>query len=150
MPTPSFQTVRLSGGRHASAREGACVMELASMLAGERFSDHPRSVCPVLAMVLRAYNDGTDDERRQDLYAYASIVIGSRDRRARRARATRFADFFGCPDRRPYGRGLRSLGVAALGFARDADEQAHRRFLKLLDAMTGREAEELTPRGVAI
>jgi hypothetical protein len=150
MPTPSFQTARLSGGRHASPHDGACVMELSSMLAGERFSDHPRSVCPVLAMVLRAYNDGIDDERRQDLYAYASIVVGSRDRRARRARATRFAEFFGCKDRRPYGRGLRSLGVAALGYAHNADGDAHQRFLKLFDEMTGLEAGALTPRGVAI
>lgn len=120
------------------------------MLAGERFSDHPRSVCPVLAMVLRAYNDGIDDERRQDLYKYASIVVGSRDRRARRTRATRFAEFFGCTERRPYGRGLRSLGVAALGFAHRADDESHQRFLKLLDETTGREAGALTPRGVAI
>jgi hypothetical protein len=125
-------------------------MELASMLAGERFSDHPRSVCPVLAMVLRAYNDGIDDERRQDLYTYASIVVGSRDRRARRSRAALFAEFFGCQQRWPYGRGLRSLGVAALNFARAADDDAHQRFLKLLDEMTSREADALTPRGVAI
>ncbi len=150
MPTPSYQTTRLTGGRHASAREGACVMELASMLAGERFSDHPRSVCPVIAMVLRAYNDGIDDDRRQDLYTYASVVVGSRDRRSRRTRAARFAEFFGCEQRRPYGRGLRSLGVAALGFAHKADDDAHQSFLKLLDEMTGRKADALTPRGVAI
>jgi hypothetical protein len=53
-------------------------MELASMLAGEPFSDHPRSVCPVIAAFLRAYNDAIDDERRQDLYAYAVKVVGSR------------------------------------------------------------------------
>ena len=29
-------------------------------------------------MVLRSYNDGLDDRRRQDLYAYASAVIGTR------------------------------------------------------------------------
>jgi hypothetical protein len=53
-------------------------MELASMLAGEPFSDHPRSVCPVVAAVLRRYNDALDDRRRQDLYAYAARVVGSR------------------------------------------------------------------------
>jgi hypothetical protein len=33
-------------GQHANPERGVCVMELASMLAGEPFTDHPRSVCP--------------------------------------------------------------------------------------------------------
>lgn len=52
-------------------------MELASMLAGERFSDHPSSVCPVIGSVLRSYNDSVDDNARQRLYGYASRVVGS-------------------------------------------------------------------------
>lgn len=51
---------------------------LASMLAGEPFTDHPQSVCPVIGSLLRAYNDRIDDGRRQDLYAYAAKVVGSR------------------------------------------------------------------------
>jgi len=74
----SHQTIRLSKGKHASPGEGACVMELASMLAGEPFSDRPASVCPVIAGFMRAYNDRIDDERRQDLYRYAAEVVGSR------------------------------------------------------------------------
>src|SRR4051794_4115773 len=93
MSDPSFQTVRLTRGSHLAARQGACVMELASMLAGERFSDHPRAVCPVIAAVLRAYNDGTDDERRQDLYRLASEAIGTRDRAQRQARLRRSERF---------------------------------------------------------
>jgi hypothetical protein len=76
--TTSYQTVRLSRGRHASPEDGACVMEMASMLAGEPFSDHPPSVCPVIGGFLRVYNDAVDDDRRQDLYGYASRVVGSR------------------------------------------------------------------------
>jgi hypothetical protein len=53
-------------------------MELASMLAGEVFSDHPRSVCPVLGALLRAYNDHIDDDTRQTLYPLASLVVGTR------------------------------------------------------------------------
>jgi hypothetical protein len=53
-------------------------MELASMLAGDAFNDHPRSVCPVIGAFLRTYNDSIDDERRQALYAYAAKVVGSR------------------------------------------------------------------------
>ena len=65
-------------------------MELASMLAGERFSDHPLSVCPVIGSLLRAHNDAVGDERRQDLYAYAAKVVGSRSPgAAQEARAAR-------------------------------------------------------------
>ncbi len=78
MTSTSYQTIRLSRGKHASPAEGACVMELASMLAGEPFSDHPVSVCPVIGAFLRTYNDSVEDGRRQDLYAYASKVVGSR------------------------------------------------------------------------
>lgn len=78
MSEVTHQTVRLSKGKHQSPDSGACVMELASMLAGEPFSDHPASVCPVIGAFLRAYNDSIGDERRQDLYAYAAKVVGSR------------------------------------------------------------------------
>jgi hypothetical protein len=73
----NYQTIKLSTGRHSSPEVGACVMELASMLAGEPFTDHPESVCPVIGSFLRAYNDMVDDRRRQDLYAYAAKVVGS-------------------------------------------------------------------------
>lgn len=87
-PTTRYQTVRLSRGRHTSPEDGACVMELASMLAEEPFSDHPPSVCPVIAAFMRVYNDAVGDDRRQELYCYASKVVGSRaceDVTARRA-----------------------------------------------------------------
>src|SRR5437588_5359669 len=73
----THQTVRLGKGKHASAQEGACVMELASMLAGESFSDHPLSVSRSIAAFLRGYNDLLDDDRRQDLYEYAARVVGT-------------------------------------------------------------------------
>lgn len=78
MSPASHQTVRLSQGKHRDPDHGACVMELASMLAGEPFSDRPRCVDPVIAGFLRTYNDGIDDERRQDLYPLAAEVVGSR------------------------------------------------------------------------
>jgi hypothetical protein len=53
-------------------------MELASMLAGERFSDHPVSVCPIVGAILRAYNDDLDDRRRHDLYRYAAEAVNTR------------------------------------------------------------------------
>ena len=78
MAAVSHQTIKLSKGKHSSPASGACVMELASMLAGEPFTDHPTSVSPAIAGFLRAYNDSVDDVRRQDLYAYAALVVGSR------------------------------------------------------------------------
>jgi hypothetical protein len=53
-------------------------MELASVLSGGPFSDHPQGTCPVIAAFLRSYNDHVDDERRQDLYNYAARVVGTR------------------------------------------------------------------------
>lgn len=74
----NHQTIRLGKGKHAAPSEGACVMELASMLAGEPFTDRPATACPVIGGFLRAYNDRIDDERRQDLYRYAAAVVGTR------------------------------------------------------------------------
>lgn len=75
----THQTVRLGKGRHSSPEHGACVMELASMLAGEAFSDHPQSVSRPIAAFLRNYNDLLDERRRQDLYAYAAKAVGTID-----------------------------------------------------------------------
>jgi hypothetical protein len=77
MPQVSYQTIRLAKGKHQSAEQGACVMELASMLAGEPFTDHPQSVSAPIASFLRRYNDLLDDRRRQDLYPYAAKVVGT-------------------------------------------------------------------------
>jgi hypothetical protein len=93
VPPTSHQTVRLARGKHSSPDSGACVMELVSMLAGEPFSDRPRTACPVIASFLRSYNDAVDDERRQDLYASAAMVVGTRSSAAvERARALRCAE----------------------------------------------------------
>ena len=77
MPPINYQTIKLSRGRHSSPEHGACVMELASMLAGESFTDHPRSVSRPIASFLRGYNDLVDDRRRVDLYRYAAQTVGT-------------------------------------------------------------------------
>jgi hypothetical protein len=92
MSPVSHQTIKLSKGKHTTPEDGACVMELASMLAGEPFTDHPVTVCPVIGSFLRAYNDSIDDRRRQSLYEYASRVVGSRaGQRIQQERAERLA-----------------------------------------------------------
>jgi hypothetical protein len=75
----TYQTVHLERGSHACPEDGVCVMELASMLAGEPFTDEPRCVCKIIGRVLRAYDDVVDNRRRQDLYEYASLVVGTSD-----------------------------------------------------------------------
>jgi hypothetical protein len=77
-PAVCHQTVRLSAGGHSHAGAGMCVMELASVLAGEAFNAYSESVCPVIAMFLRYYNDLLDDRPRQELIPYAAHVVGTR------------------------------------------------------------------------
>jgi hypothetical protein len=82
----SHQNVRLCCGAHRSPADGACVMELVSMLAGERFGDRPRTASPVIGALLRPYNDIVGNRHRQDLLACASAVVGSRRPEAEAAR----------------------------------------------------------------
>ncbi len=66
----------LSRGKHRSPRRGACFMELASFLAGERWSDRPGCTRPLLADVARHVNDYTSDEGRGALAVLIPSVIG--------------------------------------------------------------------------
>lgn len=77
-PAPSVpeQLPILSRGKHRSPRKGACFMELASYLAGERWSDHPACTHPLVAAVARGVNDCTPDEARPRLAVLIPSVIG--------------------------------------------------------------------------
>ena len=66
----------LSPGRHHSARRGACFMEFASYLAGERWSDHPACTHGTLAHLARLVNDRTSDAGRAQLTPLIPRVIG--------------------------------------------------------------------------
>ena len=66
----------LSRGRHRNPRKGACFMELAAYLAGERWSDHPACTHSLLASVARLVNDHTSDEGRPRLAELIPSVIG--------------------------------------------------------------------------
>ena len=66
----------LSRGRHRSPRKGACFMEMASFLAGERWSDHPECTHPVLATLARCVNDMLDETHRQRLVTMIPEVVG--------------------------------------------------------------------------
>lgn len=67
---------QLSRGKHRTPRKGACFMELASFLAGERWSDHPACTHPLLAALARHVNDQTSDAARPRLAALIPSVIG--------------------------------------------------------------------------
>ena len=126
MTQASHQTVRLSQGKHRDPDHGACVMELASMLAGEPFSDRPRCVDPVIAGFLRTYNDGIDERRRQDLYPLAAEVVGTRAvvERAGRARAHVPALGAGAPWRAPARRAAAAAARPLLPDGRLGDDAA--------------------------
>jgi hypothetical protein len=72
------ERVRLDAGRHDSPGDGACVVELASLLASERFSDRPDCVCPVIAGFLRGWNDRSGYADRQRLRPYALRIVSTR------------------------------------------------------------------------
>ncbi len=68
----------LSRGRHRSPRQGACFMEFASFLAGERWSDHPSCTHPLLAQLAQHVNDSLSDRERQQLVPLIPWVVGRR------------------------------------------------------------------------
>lgn len=51
-------------------------MEMASVLAGERWSDHPGCTHPLLAELARQVNDRTGDSGRQELVSLIPTVVG--------------------------------------------------------------------------
>jgi hypothetical protein len=146
-PLSSHQTVRLARGRHARRELGVCAVELASMLAGDPFSDRPPSVCPVIGAFLRAYNDAVGSARRQDLYGPVARIVGTRaDPETERRRLERCVQTArACVARRPRWRhplGLgRTDGAADLVAWRVArvlsrdGERGHAQALALIDEL---------------
>jgi len=159
MSTVSHQTIKLSRGKHSSPSDGACVMELASMLAGERFTDHPESVCSAIGSFLRAYNDGVEDDRRQDLYDYAARVVGSRSSaEIERARAERLLEWAAQRNWRRWTRllppAVRTLGATrrppidacgthAVRSIRRHTDASHAEVLALIDELLGMRAPDV-------
>jgi hypothetical protein len=75
---PDGTPIRLAAGAHSSPDEGVCVVELASLIAQEEFSDRPHCVCPVIGAFLRGWNDRAPHAERQRLSPYAARIVGSR------------------------------------------------------------------------
>jgi hypothetical protein len=71
----------LDRGGHRSPEQGACLMEYVSVLAGARFSDHPKCTHPALAQLARVVNDEiVDPAARSRLAVLAPDLIGTRSR----------------------------------------------------------------------
>ncbi|MBK4346026.1 hypothetical protein [Lacisediminihabitans changchengi] len=66
----------LGRGRHRTPKSGACFMEFASYLAGERWSDHPACTHPALAALARLVNDCSSDSSRGRLVTLVPSVVG--------------------------------------------------------------------------
>ena len=67
----------LGRGTHADPRHGCSVLELASVLAGERWSTSPQSVHPALATAAEAVNDLLADDRKRLLVPLAPWLPGT-------------------------------------------------------------------------
>ncbi len=75
---PSAITMKLlARGTHASPRGGCSILELASVLAGERWDSRPSSVHPALAIVASTVNDLLPDDRRRLLVPFAPWLLGT-------------------------------------------------------------------------
>ena len=81
--TPPTFLPTLSAGRHRNPKHGACLMEYASFLAGERWSDHPACTDRVLATLARGVNDLVSSRTRDSLLVLVPRIVGlkSTDRR---------------------------------------------------------------------
>jgi hypothetical protein len=122
----------LTPGRHRNPRKGACLMELTSHLAGEEWSDHPRSTHPLLGEVARQVNDLTGDDARQELALLAPDLVGLHP-----------------ADRRATALVARECALAALAadpFDGYAAAVALLRSERVLARLAGRPADSLTPK----
>lgn len=61
-------------GRHLTSDDGACLMELVSVAAGEPWSDHPACTHPLLSHVARRVNDATSDRHRAALIRFVPAL----------------------------------------------------------------------------
>jgi hypothetical protein len=77
MATQIITMELLGPGAHADPRHGSNVLELASVLAGDRWSANPESVHPALAAAADTVNDLLTDGRRRLLVPLAPWLLGT-------------------------------------------------------------------------
>lgn len=77
MATQVITMELLGRGTHTDPRHGCSVLELASVLAAERWSASPQSVHPALAAAADTVNDLLTDDRRRLLVPFAAWLPGT-------------------------------------------------------------------------
>lgn len=81
-----YAAIDLKRGAHFTPDEGLCLMEAVAYLVGEKHSDRPLCVSPVLAAFGRGLNDCLGD-RRQELKSLIPSLPGTADDGADKRRA---------------------------------------------------------------
>ena len=88
-----LDALQLTRGTHGDPEGGLCLMEAVAFFAGERHSDHPECVSPVLGAWGREINDATPTDRRQELKAFIPEMVGTAGDGRDEVRAFMCADF---------------------------------------------------------
>src|SRR5262245_29558513 len=95
-PRSLLHTFPIRAGAHARRADGMCAMEMVAYLAGEDHDDGPACACPVLAAIVRAFNDAlpSDEQRSRWLRQRIPRLVNSRRRAAdEQARGLLIADY---------------------------------------------------------
>lgn len=74
-----LERVTLVKGAGERGHGQLCVMSLAALIAGERHSDHPHAVSPLIRRFAIAINDALPDAERQRLKLFAPRMVGTDD-----------------------------------------------------------------------
>jgi hypothetical protein len=75
----SHQPADLSDEQIAANGDAACLLEAVAYVAGEKWTDEPQCVSPVLGVFGRNLNDILPDDRRQELVPLIPKLLGTRD-----------------------------------------------------------------------
>jgi hypothetical protein len=74
-----LDTLTLTKGVHGNRGDGVCLMEAVAWWAGEKHTDHPACVSPVLGAFGRSLNDVLPGGKRQELRRLVPLLPGTAD-----------------------------------------------------------------------
>lgn len=72
-----LDAITLRKGAHESRDDGVCLMEAVAWYAGEKHTDRPTCVCPMLNRMGIRLNDSLPDEKRIRLLQYVPRLVGT-------------------------------------------------------------------------
>lgn len=91
--TINLDTIQLDTGAHDANSGRMCLLEAASYIAGEPFSDHPQCVDPIIGAYGRRLNDLLPTEMRQELKQFLPGMLKTADDGKSDARRYLLADW---------------------------------------------------------